>query len=285
MRFVVIILALGWLSLPANGGQLDEIEKKASKNAQSPPASSPPPSRNYDSSSSFGSGTYPSSSGGESFLGGFFAWLVAAPFQYRHDDPAGSLQSDSEASLDDEGWADEGAWFPKHAWGDATVPYVRADYNWQHINSNLKAVDLRIEAGYKLLAFYGRHTLYSESNPADELTVNQYYGMLRFGGAANEILPGTVEVGLGVGAVQHIGNEEHVSGAFTVPVKFYPADWVGFEFRPAWYQWKDRNVGDYDLSASFGYRFVQFRGGYRWRWMKGIGHQLNGPYAGVSVSF
>jgi hypothetical protein len=44
-------------------------------------------------------------------------------------------------------------------------------------------------------------------------------------------------------------------------------------------------IGDYDFSASLGWRYVQLRGGYRWLWMQGQGHFFNGPYAGVSVSF
>ena len=167
------------------------------------------------------------------------------------------------------------------------MPYVRADYNWQHINSDLDAADLRIEAGYKLLAFYGRHTLYSESNPSDELTLNQYYGMLRFGGALRHetFLNGSWEIGLGLGMVQQLGDAEESSGAVTVPLKLYPTEWFGVEFRPAWYHWNDRAIGDYDLSASLGWNFVQIRGGYRWLWMQGVGHMLNGPYAGVSISF
>ena len=283
MHRVSILVVFCWLAVQTFGGQLDDMEEKSKKKPSSPAPSVQ--AQSSDSSSSFGSGTYPSDSGGSSFMGSFLTWLVTAPFQSRSGDAAPSF-SDSEEG--EEGWADGGSGlFPGHVLGSLTMPYIRADYNWHHINSNLNAQALRLEAGYKLLAFYGRHTLYTESNPSDELTVNQYYGMLRVGGALRhqDFLNGSWEVGLGLGMVQQMGNEEQSSGAFTVPLKFYPTEWFGVEFRPAWYHWNDRAIGDYDCSASLGWQYVQLRGGYRWLWMQGVGHMLNGPYAGVSISF
>lgn len=289
---MAVIAMVGLVSMQSGGGQLDDLKKKAKKESSSSSSdsssSSEPESRTYDSSasSSFGSGTYPSDSGGESFMGGFLSWLVTAPFRYRHDDAAPSL-SESDGSGEDEGWAKESDLLAGHTRGAATMPYVRVDYNWQRINSDLEAEDLRFEAGYKWLAFHGRHTLYSENNPSDELTVNQYYGVLRIGGLVEGAnLPNASwEAGIGLGVVQHMDDEEKSSGAITVPLKFYPTEWLGLEFRPAWYRWYEKAIGDYDASASLGWRYVQIRGGYRWLWMQGEGHLLNGPYAGVSFSF
>lgn len=271
----------------AAAGQLDSFEEKAGKKdtgTSSSGSSSQSSSRSASDSSSFGTGTYPSSSGGSGLIGDLLTALVLAPFQYRHDDPAASNLS---GSGDEEGWASAGGLYMGHVPGEATVPFVRVDYNWQYIDQNLEANDFRIEAGYKMLAFHGRHTVYTESNPSDELTMNQYYGVLRFGGAlAHENLSaGSWELGIGLGTAQQQGNDEHSSWAFTVPVKLYPSEWFGLEFRPAWYRPQERVIGDYDLSASLGWRYVQLRGGYRWLWIQGIGHELNGPYAGVSVSF
>ncbi len=288
MRRVGIIVVLGVFVLQAMGGQLDDFEKKGKKEKSDSSSSSQPKQQSSDSSSSsFGSGTYPSSNRENNFAGDFLIWLVTAPFQSRNNDDAFSASD----SYDNEDWAkDDTGLFAGHILGKLTKPYVRADYNWQHINSNLDAQDLRVEAGYKLLAFYGRHTLYTESNSTNnlnELTLNQYYGMLRFGDTLRhpDFPNGSWEIGLGLGTAQQMGNEEHSSWALTVPVKFYPTDWFGVEFRPAWYRPQDRVIGDYDLSASLGWRYVQLRGGYRWLWVQGEGHMFNGPYAGVSVSF
>jgi hypothetical protein len=191
----------------------------------------------------------------------------------------------------EEGWADSGgARFPPHLPGEATVPYLRFDYNYQWADQ-VEADDGRIELGYKWLAFHGRMTRY-EDEAGDYLDLRQYYGVLRYGGYRPDFLPGTFEIALGLGVVHHTGSavrvaglEDDTSGALTIPLKYHPFEWFGLEFRPAWYRWFDVTIGDYDLSASAGIRFVQLRGGYRWLWDNGVVDVQSGPYAGLSVSF
>jgi hypothetical protein len=264
----------------AFGGSLkdreqDIAERSAAKTEKKDKA---PDTRSDAAYSAFGSGTYPSSGGGESFLGGFWSWLVAAPFQYRHDDPSASMSQDGEE------WADGSrSFFPEHTLGQATVPYVRFDYNRQ--SSDWDPVDARLELGYKLIAFQGRMTKYTDE-AGDVLDVHQYYGVLRYGGRRPDFLPGTFEFGIGLGAAHHTGDvQDDTSGAITVPLKYHPTEWFGVEFRPAWYRWQEITIGDYDLSASLGGRFVQLRGGYRWIWDNGAVDEQSGPYAGISVSF
>lgn len=276
------------LAHEAASGKLSDLDKEVSKKsaakAEKKKESKPRPSRNI-STSSFGSGTYPSSSpgGGVSFLGGFWNWLVVAPFQYQHDDPSAAISQDGG----EEGWADSGGHsiFPKHTLGQATAPYVRVDYNRQSVDSEVDANDVRVELGYKLVAFHARTTIFSDDSDGTTLDFNQYYGVLRYGGYRPGFLPGTFELGIGLGVAQIKGDDKDTSGALTIPLKYHPTDWFGVEFRPAWYRWKELAVGDYDLSASLGYRFVQLRGGYRWLGIEDVDTDLNGPYAGVSVSF
>jgi hypothetical protein len=100
-------------------------------------------------------------------------------------------------------------------------------------------------------------------------------------------VPGSFEVNIGAGVAQHSGDiaEDDSSGAFTFALKYYPADWVGVEFRPAYYRWEEIMVRDYDLSLSLGYRYLMARAGYRWLWDQGIVGVQSGPYAGLSLSF
>jgi len=187
---------------------------------------------------------------------------------------------------EDEEWAGErNGIFPEHRSGEATAPYARFDYNWQYVDGDIDADDVRIEVGYKALAFHGRATQFTDTSDGFKLDMNQYYGVLRYGGSRPDFIPGTFEAAIGVGVSQIQGDEEHSSGAITIPLKYYPAEWCGIEFRPAWYKWDQKSIGDYDVSASLGLRYVQLRGGYRWFWMQGEGHFNNGPYAGVSASF
>jgi len=277
----------GLLLMDASAGELREFAEKATgsdtaKPAETTPKNKPHRSLAYDE---FGSGTYPSDGG--SFLGGFWAWVVTAPMYYRHDDPGRLGLTDEEA----EAWAEgHHGIFPLHQHGEATVPYVRADYNRQHIDGNISADDVRMEAGYKALAFHGRSTMYSDSSDGFELDINQFYGVLRYGGHRPDFVPGTFEAAIGVGISEIRTNDSLIpkesAGAITLPLKYHPTSWIGVEFRPAWYSWvRGRSIGDYDLSASVGYRFVQFRGGYRALWLQGEGIYNDGPYAGVSFSF
>ncbi len=271
------------VALDASGSKLRGFAEEATGTPSKAEEKKKSPPSDDIAASSFGSGTYPSSSGGDSFLGGFWSWLVVAPFQYRHDDPSASM------SPGEEGWADDRRFvFPRHELGQATVPYARFDYNWQYVDSDIDANDVRIELGYKMLAFHVRTTMYKDGFDGAELDINQYYGVLRYGGYRSDFLPGTFEFGIGFGAAQlkfedFIGTIDDSSFAWTILLKYYPMEWLGLEFRPAWYSFEE-NIGDYDFSASLGWRYVQFRGGYRWMSLKGDSWN-DGPYAGVSVSF
>jgi hypothetical protein len=277
----IALLTAALLVQTASGGlQEREQEVKKRSAAKKKDNGSADRSRDDAAHSAFGSGTYPSS-GEESFLSGFWGWLVAAPFQYRHDDPAGSMSGEGE-------WAQgNGLRFPLHQPGQPTVPVVRFDYHYQFVDNDqpTDVHDGRLEAGYKWFAFHGRMTRYIQEDDFI-LDLRQYYGVLRYGGRRPDFVPGTFEFGIGLGMVHHTGDvEDDTSGAFTIPLKYHPADWVGFEFRPAWYRWDEITIGDYDLSLSLGGRFVQLRGGYRWLWDNGLVDVQSGPYAGFSLSF
>ena len=170
-----------------------------------------------------------------------------------------------------------------HELGEPYLPFLRFDYRQQYIDHDLSAHDFLLEAGYEHLALLGRFTRY-EDELGERLDTEQYYGLLRFGEKGADI-PGAVELDLGVGGYVIKGNETHGGFALTTPIKYYPSEWCGFEFRPAWANVAEKTISDYDLSASVGADFFQLRLGYRWLWVRGEGHWLNGPYAGLSISF
>lgn len=266
----------------AFGGSLQDREQDVAERSAAKKKEPNPSQPHSDAAhSAFGSGTYPSS-GDESFLASFWGWLVAAPFYYRYDDPAASMSPGGEE------WDSEHrSIFPQHVQGEATVPYVRFDYNYQFVDGDqhIDTHDGRLELGYKYFAFHGRMTKYIQDD-GFTLDLRQYYGVLRYGGYRPDFVPGTFEMAVGLGVVQHTGDvKDDSSGALTFPIKYHPTDWFGVEFRPAWYRWQEITIGDYDLSASLGTRFVQFRGGYRWLWDNGMVDVQSGPYVGLSGSF
>jgi hypothetical protein len=284
-RVVPVIAVVLLLMQGAFAGQLDDFEEKASKKKSEPKPKSERKSRSSDrgSYSTFGSGSYSSARGGDGFLHSIWFWMLGSPFAYRHYDASEAMMGSDEA-----GWS-SGAAGPmfEHDSGSPVLPWLRADYNHQYINTDLAADDVRVEAGYRMLAFHGRHTRYTESHPTDHLDISQFYGVFRLGNTDVDDFGGLYgwEMGMGLGGVQQRGNDKHSSFAFTFPVKLYPTEWLGFEFRPAWYRPQQRTIGDYDFSVNGGWRFVQLRAGYRWLYMQGEGHLFNGPYAGVSLSF
>ncbi len=265
------ILLAALLAQGASAGKLRDFAEKAA-GTSSDPKPKPPKPYYYNSAAHapFGAGTFPSDSGDRSFLGTFYAWLVAAQLETRQGTEGDVV-------------------FPEHLPGESTVPYVRVDYNWQQVDSDIDAHDVRAELGYKAFAFHGRTSMYSDSSDDGfEMDINQFYAVLRYGGHRSDFLPGTFEAGLGIGASQIDTNDSGINNesgaAFTIPLKYYPNERFGIEFRPAWYKWMaGRRVGDYDLSVSAGGRYIQARAGYRW--MVVAGEMIDGPYAGVTVSY
>lgn len=172
-----------------------------------------------------------------------------------------------------------------HRFGTAGLPYVRFDYRWQYQNHDLDADDYLLEAGYKMFAIYGRFTQYEDRAVDEDLKIGQYYGMLRLGGTDEFYSLAAFQAGVGLGGYVIEGKRSQSGAAMTIPLMLYPTDWFGLEFRPAWASINGKTVSDYDISASAGHRFLQMRLGYRWLWVQGEGHWLNGPYAGVTAMF
>jgi len=171
-----------------------------------------------------------------------------------------------------------------HKIGTPGTPYLRFDYRWQYLDSDVDANDYLLEAGYKYLALYGRVTQY-EGAADEHLDIEQYYGMVRFGGTDEFYFSGSFQIGGGIGWYSIEGDETQEGPALTIPMILYPSEWCGFEFRPAWAYINDKTVGDYDVSFSLGQQFTHLRLGYRWFWVQHEGHWLDGPYAGISLSF
>ncbi len=174
----------------------------------------------------------------------------------------------------------------KHKIGSPGLPYARFDYRWQYLDHDTDANDFLLEAGYKAVAAYGRVTQYHGA-AAEDLDIEQYYGMVRFGGNNDFFFSeyGSFQIGAGIGWYTIRGDQTQDGPAMTIPIVLHPSDWVGVEFRPAWSVVNDKTIGDYDLSVTLGHQFTHLNLGYRWLWVQHEGHWLNGPHAGISVAF
>lgn len=163
--------------------------------------------------------------------------------------------------------------FTTRKWGEALIPVVRADSAYHWIESDVHAVEARVEAGYGPFAASYERMEFDEERPDDELTLTRWYGLFRMSFDA------VLEVDLGFGSLTIDGDNQTDRFSFTLPVRFHPVPGCGIEFRPAW----SDQVDEYDVALLGGYRFVSIKAGYRW--LHAPGQSLDGPYAGLAVSF
>lgn len=161
--------------------------------------------------------------------------------------------------------------------GESLIPFVRFDYVYQNVDSNIDASDYRAEFGYGPFGFQVRKTAYVERNPDDKLDINQFHALYRMS------IGNKVEIDLGMGVFEIEGNEKNSAFSFTVPVLFQPNEIIGIELRPAWTQISGNGIADYDIALLFGWRYISFRMGYKS--LRAPGASLNGPYIGVSLRY
>lgn len=159
--------------------------------------------------------------------------------------------------------------------GEALIPFVRVDAGYQAVESDVDAIDARLEVGFGPFAVQGRGTHYREDDPDDELDLMQAHALYRMSFGSK------VEVDLGVGAMVLSGDDTRHGISGTVPILIHPWEVVGLEFRPAWAGLGGHTVGDYDLALVVGWRYLRLRSGYRW--LSSGPASLNGPTIGLSA--
>lgn len=172
----------------------------------------------------------------------------------------------------------------EHQSGAFTMPTIRADIHWSEIDADTDALNIRMEGGYRMFAASGQWTRYIDHSDDFTLDLPQVYGMLRAGGSSPNRPRASFEAALGFGVASLRGDETNSGAALTIPLKYYPTDWMGLEFRPAWYRPVEKVISDYDASVSFGSNYFQVRVGYRWLWLQGSGSELEGFYMGCGFS-
>ena len=158
--------------------------------------------------------------------------------------------------------------------GEALIPFFRLDANYQAVESDVYALDWRIEGGYGPVGIQFRQTDYREENPPDNLRIIQIHGLgrLSFGHS--------MEIDLGLGASFIDGNNRYSGISLTTPVLVYPKEFIGFEFRPSWASINENSLNDYDLGILLNRRYVSLRMGYRW--VQNASESLHGLYGGLS---
>ncbi|MFO7535051.1 MAG: hypothetical protein R6X19_05115 [Kiritimatiellia bacterium] len=163
--------------------------------------------------------------------------------------------------------------FTTREWGESLIPVMRFDGAYHWVESDIHAFDMRFEAGYGPFAASVDRIVFDEHDSDKELTLTRWHGLLRMSFDAG------VEVDMGFGALTIEGKSENDRFSFTLPIRYRPPGSYGIEFRPAW----SEQVSEYDLALLAGYKYIYFKAGYRW--LRAPGEALDGPYAGLSISF
>ncbi len=245
----------GFLARGACGGTLEKFEADATEH------------RSDDDSRRDSSWDDEEDDPWDSFLGdlgaGLFAGLVLAPGEA------------SWARVSDD--ADRLADFDLDAreLGDPLLPFVRLDFAYQDVESDIEALDYRAQVGYGPFAFELNQTRYEEKNPSSRLDFYRLWGLYRLSYSER------IEVDLGVGGVILDGNDRNSGFSMTTPVLVQACDWLLIEFRPIWSTIHGSDIDEYEAGVLLNWESLAVKAGYRWTHSPNM--SLDGPFIGLSI--
>ena len=161
--------------------------------------------------------------------------------------------------------------------GQPLIPFVRLDLSYQDIESDVDARGVALEAGYGPWAAWLQSTHYEEDNPKSTLKLSYIQALYRmsFGTA--------VEIDLGIGGTYLDGASSSAGGGLSIPIKVYPWERLGFEFRPVWSNINGNNINDYSVGIVGGWQYVSLKAGYRR--VSTDSESLEGPSVGVEFVY
>lgn len=159
--------------------------------------------------------------------------------------------------------------------GEALIPFLRFDGGYEAVEHEIKAGDIRAEAGYAFGAVAARTTRFWERGTGDTMTATELHLLYRMSFGSK------FECDLGLGKLILEGMRTTKGTSWTVPLLFHPSEHYGFEFRPTWANLNGNTLEDYDLAALIGGRYLSLKIGYRW--FLSDYQSLSGPQAGLSL--
>ncbi|MCJ8331355.1 MAG: hypothetical protein HRT89_20455 [Lentisphaeria bacterium] len=160
--------------------------------------------------------------------------------------------------------------------GDTILPILQIDTNYQFVESNLHAIDTRVEIGFGPFAFEYRNTNYKESY-ANDLDIDQYYFIYRMS------VDTDVEIGIGFGQLILEGSSRNSGSSLSIPMSFHFTDEWSAHSKLTSASINGNSIYDRELDVLYSIDKVSIRAGYRW--MKVGSVDLNGPYVGLSIHF
>lgn len=157
--------------------------------------------------------------------------------------------------------------------GDFPIPFIRYDFAYQNVASNIHANSHRLEAGYGPFAVLLEEYTFKEAAPDNTLTFSRQLLLYRM--SADPMF----EVDVGVGQSVVSGEQSTSLATLSLPVRVVLGENAALEFRPAW----AGGMSDYELALHVGQQYGSIKVGYRA--LNSPDSTLSGPFAGFSVYY
>jgi hypothetical protein len=159
--------------------------------------------------------------------------------------------------------------------GEVQLPIASLDLSYQDVESDVRALDGRVELGYGAVGVALRYTHYDEESPRDEMDIVQWHLLYRMS------LSEYFEVDLGLGSLALHGDLGHSGSSLTLPIRIRFGDYVAVVYRPAWSNVGGTSIDDHDVGLHVIWRYVSVSVGYRW--FRSGDSSLDGVFVGLST--
>ena len=159
--------------------------------------------------------------------------------------------------------------------GEFQLPFAAIDLQYQHVESDIRALGGRAEIGHGLIGLGVSHAHFLEDHPDDELGVTRWHALYRMS------LDESFEIDVGLGSIILAGNETNSGFSMTVPVRIDIEETWAADVRPTWGWVGDNTIIQVDAGVMYLWQHVSATLGYRW--LTCGDSELNGAFVGVSA--
>lgn len=159
--------------------------------------------------------------------------------------------------------------------GDPLVPMLRASSHWLYSGNNIDAQLNRIEAGYSFLGISYSQNILNEDGDELKLANTLIHYRMSF---HNDF---SWDFAYGRGKMN--GNQKHDGSVFAMPIRFrFKPDWH-FEYYPVWSSYKGGSLSEHQFSVNYHYKYIGATVGYK-TWSAGTA-SVDGFFTGLYLSF
>jgi len=291
MRTLLIVtLCLYFNILPAQAGQLDNLETEATKSS----SKSKSKSRSSSSSSSSNNSTSFSDELEAEIAAGIAEVIVVATVKIigysalavvaggaasneryirSHPEVSDNNAPDDKSSEKNNTNDSSKSFFRTQ--GDPILPMLRISAHWLDSGNDVSAQLNRIEAGYSFFGIsYSQNTLKEDGDQLKLSNTLIHYRMT----FANDF---SWDLAYGRGKMN--GNQEHDGSVFAMPMRFrFNPDWH-FEYYPVWSSYKGGSLAEHQFSFNYHYKYIGATLGYK-TWSAGD-TSIDGLFTGLYLSF